>query len=158
MADKKTTKKKKEVTPKIESVDVKDVKVTENEENVYVEINAQVNTALESVDTTITLDETPDKSEEILVEKPADEVYVPEVDPEIEKDVEAMAEANQELEDSQEQLSKSLSEAKSQEEAKEIVEKEIKKVEDLKDKTKKIIKKYSNMQISNTWNGMIQDW
>ena len=37
-------------------------------------------------------------------------------------------------------------------------EKELKKVEKIKKDTEKIIRKYSNMQMSNSWNGMIEDW
>ena len=49
-------------------------------------------------------------------------------------------------------------EVETEEEAKEIINNEIKKVEGLKKNVEKIIRKYSNGQVSNSWNGMIQDW
>ena len=174
MAEKKTTKKTKDVEQGTETlVDIKDVKVSENKETVNVDVVAQVNTALESVETTVTLEPTgeigqtpygpdepaPAEEDEKHYEdgEPA-ETDVPEVNPEVSKDAEAVAEANAELEESKEKLSESLANAKTTDEAKELIENEIKKVEDLKKKNEKIIRKYSNMQVSNSWNGMIEDW
>ena len=174
MAEKKTTKKTKEVAPEVE---IKDVQVSENEETVNVDIVAQVNTTLESVETTVALepaeeigqtpygpdepapvDETDGPDEKHYEDGEPAETDVPEVNPEVSKDAEAVAEANAELEESKEKLSESLANAKTTDEAKELIENEIKKVEDLKKKNEKIIRKYSNMQVSNSWNGMIQDW
>ncbi len=67
-----------------------------------------------------------------------------------------LANANQELEESQDKLEQKLE--SDPENAEQIIKDEIAKVEKIKNNVEKVAKKYSNMQISNSWNGMVQDW
>ena len=73
-------------------------------------------------------------------------------------DLETIYGTKEEVEKSEEKLDEALKNAKSEDEAKKVIEGDINKVEKLKKNAEKIIKKYSNMQISNSWNGMIEDW
>lgn len=99
------------------------------------------------------------KEEEIPTDKLMYEAPVAEVK---EKDelvdfVETMSGMSQELEDSQKNLDAALENAKTGEEAAEVIKTEINKMAKLNEKAKKANKRLSDMQISNTWNGMIDE-
>ena len=80
------------------------------------------------------------------------------VGPELSKDIETVVETSDKFIESEEAFSKSINEVKTDDEVKKLITDELKKVNAMKNNVQKIIKKYSNMQISNSWNGMIEEW
>ena len=171
MAEKKQTKKTKETVAPAQETPVEEINKQQEMQSEVVETTEPLTETVEApVDETPNVDntssetpaeeisETPyEPGDETLVPAP-EETDAPEIDPEISADAKAIAETNLALEESKKQLSASLEAARNINEAKQLIQNEIKKVENIKKEHEKRIKKYTNMQISNSWNGMIEDW
>ena len=94
------------------------------------------------------------------VEKVLEDVKVEEEpeNEEIKADEEIMAETITEFDEAKKTLEEKVEALTEQDDAEAVIKSQIKNLEAIKAKTEKIARKYSNYQISNTWNGMIQDW
>lgn len=94
------------------------------------------------------------------VEKVLEDVKVEEEpeNEEVKADEEIMAETLTEFDEAKKTLEEKVEALTEQDDAEAVIKSQIKNLEAIKAKTEKIARKYSNYQVSNTWNGMIQDW
>ena len=103
--------------------------------------------------------EHPDEPEtEAELEPEVEPLSETEPEPKIDETIQALSEAAEELAKSKTEFGQKLEKAESEDEAKKLINNELKKIETLKNNVKKVARKYSNSQISNSWNGIIQDW
>lgn len=100
----------------------------------------------------------PDDYIETVDEKPESEPEEAEPEAKIDENIVLVYESARDFEKSKNEFEEKLVNADNEEEAKKLINDELKKIETLKNKVKKVAKKYSDGQISNSWNGMIQDW
>lgn len=156
MAEKKETKKTTGAQKPKKAKEVEPVEMHIKADNVVDKLDVEVEVKQEPEEVKVENVEEEVSTDTEMFEKP--EEPVKSAEPEIPEDVKTVIETTQKLEESKEELNTKLAEAETEDEAKEVINKELEKVQDMTNKVKKIIKKYSNGQISNSWNGMIQDW
>lgn len=105
-------------------------------------------------------EETPVDKSEPDAEQALEEVKIEEkpVSEEVNEDAQVLAAGINEFEEAKKKLEEKVEKLNEPDEAEAAIRDQIKEIEAIKAKTEKVVKKYSNYQISNSWNGQIQDW
>lgn len=105
-------------------------------------------------------EETPVDKSEPDAEQALEAVKIEEepVDEKVVEDAKELSSSIDEFEEAKKTLDERVAKLDEPDEAEAVIKDQIKNIEAIKAKTEKIAKRYSNYQISNSWNGQIQDW
>ena len=130
-------------------------KVTDEEPDVQDSGDVMFGQAPEAQEEEVKVDKTEPDVEKVLEDVKIEEE--PE-DEEVKADEEVVVESIDEFEKAKKDLEVKLEKLDEPDEAEAAIKGQIKNLEAIKARTEKVAKKLSNYQISNSWNGMIQDW